>query len=333
LEELYGYDNSEFLTYLTENGFYIANQSQTNYMVTLLSLSATLNFEYHHQLPISNRVDIVNFKDLLKNASVIPILREQGYKVIIFESGYILPKTEERDFYLSNFVSINAFERLLITSLPELNLLNKYFNLRIPLQDNQTHRTRILYALEELKKVPSVPGPKFVYVHLLLPHPPFVFDENGNPIQPDYPFQAWDGSDFPGTLEEYLEGYINQVQYVNSELAETINTILDESESPPIIILQGDHGPGALLDWTSEMNSCIWERGSILNAYYFPGGKYDLLYESISPVNSFRVIFDTFFGSNLGILEDRTFFSSRKQASDPIDVTDKLGLKANCTLP
>ena len=38
---------------------------------------------------------------------------------------------------------------------------------------------------------------------------------------------------------------------------------------------------------------------SILNAYYFPGGRYEGLYEAISPVNSFRVVLNTFFGAKL----------------------------------
>ena len=51
------------------------------------------------------------------------------------------------------------------------------------------------------------------------------------------------------------------------------------------------------------------ERISIFNAYYLPGHALQFLYDSITPVNSFRIIFDHYFGTNLGVLEDKTYFT------------------------
>ena len=61
---------------------------------------------------------------------------------------------------------------------------------------------------------------------------------------------------------------------------------------------------------------------SILNAYYFPGGRYEGLYQEISPVNSFRVVLNTFFGAKLPLLPDRSFFSTWTDPYRFIDVTD-----------
>jgi len=49
------------------------------------------------------------------------------------------------------------------------------------------------------------------------------------------------------------------------------------------------------------------EKVSILNAYYLPGADTQAVYPSISPVNSFRVVFNLYFGTNLSPLTDRTF--------------------------
>jgi len=46
---------------------------------------------------------------------------------------------------------------------------------------------------------------------------------------------------------------------------------------------------------------------SILNAYYFPDQDYSDLYDSISPVNSFRVVLNRYLGAAYPILEDLTF--------------------------
>ncbi|MEN6409616.1 MAG: hypothetical protein ABFD44_07895, partial [Anaerolineaceae bacterium] len=95
--------------------------------------------------------------------------------------------------------------------------------------------------------------------------------------------------------DEYRRiGYTNQVQFLNNRLVGILQTILKDSKNPPIIVLMGDHG-------LKNAN-----RGLILNAIYLPGGKTDALYSSISPVNSFRVIFNEYFGTNYDYLPDMT---------------------------
>jgi hypothetical protein len=138
-------------------------------------------------------------------------------------------------------------------------------------------------------------GPKYVHVHLILPHPPFVFGPDGEFTNPA---DFWNEKKvYPGN--KFRIGYINQLQFVNTKLLEMIDTILAESETPPIIILQGDHGP-----WLQPDP----QRFFILNAYYLPDNKTEL-YPTISPVNSFRVVFNDYFGANYDMLKDTTYFS------------------------
>ena len=106
-----------------------------------------------------------------------------------------------------------------------------------------------------------------------------------------------------------IKAYTNQATYINSLTLKMVKKILAESDTPPIIIIQGDHGPGAYLDWTSKANSNMKDRFSILNAYYLGGQKSDILYPSISPVNTFRVVLNEFFGTHLEILPDKSYFS------------------------
>ena len=61
---------------------------------------------------------------------------------------------------------------------------------------------------------------------------------------------------------------------------------------------------------------------SIFNAYFFPNEKYDLLYDDITPVNSFRIVFDSHFQTNYGILEDNVFFSTYEKPYTLIEITD-----------
>ena len=88
-------------------------------------------------------------------------------------------------------------------------------------------------------------------------------------------------------------------------MKEIINSILSKSSTPPIIIIQGDHGARSPL--RRALKERIKERFSILNAYYLPNGGEKRLYANISPVNTFRVIFNYYFGANFELLEDKSY--------------------------
>ena len=120
--------------------------------------------------------------------------------------------------------------------------------------------------------------------------------------------------------------------FINQKLRDVITSILENSAVPPIIILQGDHGPGAYYDMLELNDSCLAERYSILNAYYFPDGDYQLLYPEITPVNSFRVILDTYFGTDLDLLDDKNYFAGWLSPYEFTDVTSKVGLTCDTSV-
>ena len=124
--------------------------------------------------------------------------------------------------------------------------------------------------------------------------------------------------------EEYFAGYSSEIQYLNHRLMQVIDTLLEGSATPPIIIIQGDHGPGNYFDMVELDDTCLKERYSILNAYYFPEQDYDALYPSISPVNSFRVVLNQYFGADFELLDDRSYFASWMSPYVFRDVTDQI---------
>jgi hypothetical protein len=227
-------------------------------------------------------------------------------------------------------IYISEFESMLL-SLSSIRYLTNLGFLEIPAFGYDYHRSRIQAGFEGLERVAVIPGPKFVFAHIILPHPPFVFATDGTPIQADWDFRLSDGSHFEGTSEQYVQGYRNQIQYTNKLVVKAINEIITHSKSPPFIILQADHGPGAYFDYESIENTCLRERTSILNAYYLPDIPTGLLYDSISPVNSFRLISDEYFGTEFGLLADRTYYSTNTHPYDFTEVRDLIG--DQCDIP
>lgn len=322
LQSLYRFDNAEFLQFLKSRGFYVAEESHTNYIQTGLSLASSLNLEYLKGFPRDYPHHDV-LEPYIQHSRTRRMLESLGYTTVAVHTGYPLTTLGDADVFLSpefrNF--FNEFEGLLLSRSSAAIVLVDLGLLEIKSSGYAAHRTILEYAFEQMSQVPQLPGPKFVFYHVVSPHPPF-WDENQ--VVPRAAFAGIsDGNHFAGTTDEYIAGYLSKLQYTNTMLMDAIDAILSDSESPPIIIIQADHGPGAYLSWESAEDSCLWERTSILNAYYFPDQTLDRLYPSITPVNTFRVIFDTYFGTALGILEDRTYYSSWSKPYDFVDVTEE----------
>ena len=332
LQDVYDLDNSEFTGQLEKLGFFVANESHSNYLQTFYSMASLWNFD--HLKPWNSADEYTQYllKPIQNNRSM-RLLNELDYTTVSFESELQYSEIRNADVYLSSFLPFNKFESLLLTDSP-LDALSKTFHWAFPIPTYDTHAQRIQYELRTLKEIPtSIPGPKIVYAHILAPHPPFVFDQSGNLISHETPYALWDETAYIGGREEYRNGYREQAIFINREIISVITDILAKSKTPPIIVLMGDHGPASMFNWTLDTPGCVWERSSNLYALLLPGHQDDgTLYSTMTPVNTFRVIFNTYFGTNLPLLEDRTYLMSWQQPTIKIDVTDQRDSRAECTI-
>jgi len=316
LLELFGYDNSSFINDLQNIGFYVAGCSVSNYEKTVFSLPTTLNMDYLDELGGDNLKrksnpypDLVKFNSLISNNEVRSFLEANGYTTVAFQTGFYWASWHNADYYFSytqnnngtdieRFIhtSLNEFESLLVqTSVGLLftDLLSKDdLNVELNIEDDQGFSTdgtekqirynTVSFTLNMLEDIPtSIRGPKFVYAHIVSPHQPYVFDPNGEYV-PDQ--------------DDIHQGYPDQVSFLNQRVLTIVENIIQTSEISPIIILQADHGPPDTESTPARME--------ILNAYYLPDGGNNALYSSITPVNSFRLIFDQYFGTQYGLLDD-----------------------------
>ncbi len=314
LRSIHGFDNSMFVDALEQRGFVVASDSQSNYARTLLSLSSSLNMQYLDAESSAQRNSNLwwPMEDALQHSEVRRILENRGYKTIFFANNTDYSDIRDGDFYEAPFpIQLDTFSRLLLYQT-NLGLLAGIDQLGISDLTYDTHRRIILFALERLPEVAAMEGPKYVFAHIVAPHPPHVFDRAGNPVDPPYPFTFF--------VEERT-GYIEQLQFINREILATIDGILANSESPPIIIIQGDHGPGTMTNHNSLEKSCLYERFSILNAYYLPNVDKASVPVDLSPVNSFRFLFNTYFNGELELLPNRQYFSTSDHFYQFTDVT------------
>jgi hypothetical protein len=232
---------------------------------------------------------------LIKHSAFRSFLEEQGYQIVSAPTGWGMTEWKDANIYLDydrSYSALPEFEKLtmdttLLRIVSDFNL----FNINRITENN--HRSRILSLLNHLKRLPSEEGDLFVFAHFVIPHPPYRFGANGE----------W----LDGPPADFPTAYINKVIFINHEILQVIDTILAKSETPPVIIIQGDHGP------PPEISSSSAQKMPILNAYYLPGVDIEkVLYSSISPVNSLRVVLNSYFGQNLPLLEDISYYAPDK---------------------
>jgi len=315
LKKDFNFDNSDFILALSERDFYIPSTSYSNYPNTILSVPSTLNMQYLNFLGEEVGVESKDqrlVREIWNNNLVMKNLKSKGYHITSFYEGMgagvegSLDLLDERlcgDDYVND-----DLKRELVTTYIPLS----YFYDELLISETRSKLLCIFSELTEIKE--RTTQPVFVYAHMKIPHDPYVFDSDGNPVS-----LTKKNADSATQKKLYLE----QLMFANKKIIEVVDTIFEKSENPPIIIIQSDHGERTGIDWENPTNEMIRKGHNNLNAYYLPNGSKSL-YETISPVNSFRVIFNEYFNADFELLEDKYYWESLDRPFDIRDVTEIL---------
>jgi hypothetical protein len=314
LRQIYNVDNTPFLSELEKRGFYIARNSRSNGRHTAVTLSTMLNYDYLESFNKTNRLDTLSESHLgtiIQNNRTFHQLRCLGYEITSLDTGFFYSDFPNSDQVISTGLYPNNFTYQIASVTP--------FTLVTLPADYDTQRKRMLSTLENIQKIPRSGQPKFVYTHIMVGHPPFIFGREGQPINPPREMRFDTKHYFQELIpkETFIQGYKDQVTYITEKIPEMIDGILANSQQSPIIILMGDHGPGFYF-------ADKWERMSILNAYHFPDGITSQLYPGITPVNSLRVVFNTYFQAALPLLPDISNYAPPDNLSNFEDVTEQI---------
>ena len=325
LKETFHFDNSSFLNSLRKRGFYIAGKSTSNYYFTVHSVPSTLNLDYLQSIIGSENLNRkISPKKLVENSALRGVLENCGYQYISYASGVEFTEVENADVYLSDNFRLSEFDIAIINLTP----LSDIFNELLSRNTNTLYRRTILYPFENIRKAIEIPAAKFVQIHILSPHAPFVFDQFGNDIEPETSFDFYrqeeglkqkDPQLFRTRYRNYSTGYTNQIRFLNQKLLQAIDTILANSAAPPVIIIQGDHGSRLNCHLNDIKASNHYEGFANLSAFYFPNQDTTGLYNEISNVNTFLVVLNKYFKTRLPLLPDKSYYSTEH---DPYKFTE-----------
>jgi len=316
LQQLYGFDNSDFLDELRARGFYIPDCAWSNYDRTYDTIPSVLNANYLNKLGIPNSalIDLSESQiDLILNNQVRKSFSSLGYQFVATRGYGSFNDILDADIYLNYFNSQGRKdelgERFFVYLFLETTLIraNSEFALEgasnlstngavsqdqvidktsLGYEESEFWYNQTNYVFDSLAELPEKTGNYFVYAHINSPHGPYVFNRDGSfRFEPD--------------LADESEYYIDTIIYINQRILNLIDEIQKKSDTPPIIILQSDHG-------THYYDTGI-NKHKILSAYYLPGNIDLQPYATITPVNNFRLILHDYFDPSIQLLPDTLY--------------------------
>jgi hypothetical protein len=235
---------------------------------------------------------------LIKGNEVIKFLSQQGYAIANFSvfdlAGSPSPVDQDLLPVKTRLITSNTFFSRVYRDMGWMvtgtGLVSNHFFYKTA-ENNQA-----LLAMTKAFSAVKNKQPGFVYAHFYLPHAPFFFDKAGH---------LRDKKNIAGDAigpNQDVRAYLEYVQYANTQIEQLVNTIQFNTAGKAVIILMGDHG------FRENIGSNMRQNYQCLNAVYFPGKDYSRLYDSISSVNQFRVVFNTMFNQSLPLLKDSAVF-------------------------
>ena len=312
LIEYHNFSNHELTEFLEKKGFHIAKNSFANYPMSVQSIPAIMNMDYINFLADEIGTEVRNYKPLngknyglYPNNMVIKNFKEMNYKIITFNTFAL--HLHENPLSDETFCHRDKF--LLDNRLVDVLARTSIFGYYIERWAEGELRQVTLCAFENFGNAGNVfDEPVFVWAHVMLPHPPWIFGPNGEEITPGKPLLITDNPEFRDSGWEPKRQYIQQVQFANKKTIEVVENIL-ENNSNAIIIIQGDHGTAWETNWMEPSKEDAWQRLRNFDAIYFPDkDKRDLLLDDRTLVNTFRTVFNAYYESNYELLEDKMYW-------------------------
>ena len=302
LTKKFGYNNEKFLEFLNNNGFYMHDKLFSTFGGTVKELNVILNMEYPKKLRwMSEDYESLN------NNKVMSIFSNQNYSIIETNSMMRWKNFSDVDTklcYDTNFINSEFLDQVLGKSIIRY-FLEKY--------QQDTRRDTVRCTFDVLNEITlKTDGPKYVFSHVYVPHPPFLFGPNGENVIPDRReisgLQSW----------ENPQGYINQLIYATNEITVVIKNIV-KNDPNAIIIVQGDTGTLTGADISKKTMKEIYQAHSILYAVRIPDVEDS---DYMIPVNTYRIIFNNYFNMNYDYLEYHSYLVDNDGNME--DITKKL---------
>jgi hypothetical protein len=239
----FGIDNSSFIQGLRARDFVVADHSRSNETDTELTLAQMFNDESAGD--IARRLDgpAPLWRVDINDGTFFSDLHRLGYETIAVSPGYERVALRRADVFVDTG-QMNEFEWA-VASLTGLPLIADAI---LPNFAADQDRSRILDAFRVAEAQATVrgTGPRFLFVHVVSPHSPQVFDAGGRPL--DVPGFALPNGDSQEISRYGFAGYTSrlagQLEFLNQQTLHLVDTVV-AADPGAVVVVFSDHGSGA----------------------------------------------------------------------------------------
>ncbi|QNA45814.1 sulfatase-like hydrolase/transferase [Lacibacter sediminis] len=289
----FGYDNNRFIQFLKNRKFHVADSAISNYSYTLLSVPSLLSGSY-----IGAKTGI-SLSGVAQNKEAMLMLYENNIVHYFSKAGYNIKNYSPfainiaSNYYHHQFLPTGKFLLLYPSLIDDLaGKLPEFFVSKFAGKKRLTS----FYAkkadefkpmlVNVLKDTENNTAPMFTYLHIMLPHFPYMRDSVGG-ININFLFKK------AATETDKKNAYLQQLAYTNSVITEFIDLLLVKTKGEAVIVLMSDHG------YKSGGVRRVENRFNTINAVYYPGTPDLKRYNGMSNVNQFRSILSHMSGTDL----------------------------------
>ena len=293
LETYFGFDNSAFYDALKERGFSVSETSRnTESCWTEDIVPNLMNLDYVVNDDMTARAR----RTYLENPVLVQLFWQNGYQVNLINHWRYLrfPAKELTRGQHEDTVSSYLLEHSLFQQIPPLR---DRINLKIFMNYRDNYVGPVENAVEALEGcADQVDGPTLTVSYIQSPHAPFVFHKDGSIQSDKSKYWYW--------KEPQL--YTDQLQYINSVILKTIDSI--QSKDPDaVILLLSDHGARVPLHMVEQFGGPWFDakketpvmQNALVSAY-IPGQQLNL--EGQTGINATRMVLNGAFGLNLSMV-------------------------------
>lgn len=286
-----------FVNDLEQRDFTVSSRSVTPYPMTYLSMSSVLSANY----TADEGDEIANlspfFSVIQGENRVVNTLRSWSYSYIHVPGyGWDGSRCSGVEDVCINPSTIQEAEWALLKGTPFRALLQS--ELTTTLQRSRADPLPVTQALMD-----SAARPYFALVHLMNPHPPYVWaGRRCRAVEASGGLSASWGT----------QRYVDAIRCLNQRVLEAVDRVV-ESDPDAVIIIQGDHGParnvnlfsnGDLSQWDAEN---IWLRFGVLSAMRLPDGCSVPI--DLNLANTFRVVLGCLAREEVPLLSSRAWIA------------------------
>lgn len=317
LNNYFNFDNYDFNEQLSKQGFYPIKNAYANYPTTGTSLASSLNMEYVETLLGADiPPDQTLYYPLIAKNTVAENLKQIGYTFIQYGSWWEGTRFNTyANINLDSPIKLDQFSQVLFSQTiaePIAKAINVITGNESNIDQEHLHQSLANKQYQSLQNISKSNGPKFVFVHLLQPHYPYVFNRDCNSIIGN--------NSLSDNSEEIL--YLGQLECTNTNLITSIKSLIHSSKNKPIIIVQADEGPLIGVDMNRDFDvQYIREKSNILFQILEPDNTNKYPFQT--PVNIFRYIFNKYFGTSFEYLPER-MFAWKYPVYNLKDITDEV---------